>query len=109
MGKKDYHANSITKIRKIELDTYRENLVSQSREYEIATTGKFSGCSDNLVSVKTEIEDFIVKTIKAREDVNPVEERKEFEYEEKFSATLEDALIHEKLDFTEEIAISAVA
>ena len=108
-AKQDYHTDSIGKVRKAELDTYRENLTTHSREYQTTTTGSLSGCSHSLESVKIEMEDFILKTIKAREDVNPVEERKEFEYEEKFSATLEDALIHEKLDFTEEIAISAVA
>jgi len=104
-SKEDYFANNICKVHKSQLDSQRDNLVSQTKEYEVSTRKNISSCSSGTSVVKVNVEDLVVGTIRAREDVSPLVERTKFNFNENLSSTPEDDVIYELLNFEKEMAI----
>lgn len=103
--KEDYFANKICKIQKIQLDDQKQKLLLQTKQYGKIASKDISNCESNTTVVKTNMEAFVVGTIKARDDISPLIERTNFIFEENFSSTPEYHTICEALNFEKEMAI----
>jgi hypothetical protein len=104
-SKEDYYANDICKVQKGQLDSQRDKLVSQTKEYESTTMKNVSNCSSGASTLKDNMEDLMVETIKAREEVTPLVERTTFDFSENLSSTTEESIIYSQLNFETELAI----
>jgi len=104
-SKQDLYNNNICMVQKAQLDNQKENVTLKTKEYRESTTTNVSACSSSTSAVQANMEEFIVGTIKAREDVEPLCDRVNFTFNENFSSTPEDRIICEPLNYDNEMAI----
>ena len=108
-SKEDNFDKTIFKNQKIELASQRDKLISQTKDYQQSTSTNISNCTKNTSNVKAQMEDFVVDTVKAREDVEPLEDKTKFNFKEEFSSTSDCETIFSTLKFDIEMAIGVEA
>jgi len=108
-SKEDHFDNTILKNQKIELASQRDKLISQTKDYQQSTSTNILNCTEKASTVKVQMEDFIVDTVKAREDVKPLEDKSKFNFKEELSSTSDSETIFNTLNFDVEMAIGIEA
>mmetsp|Transcript_17591 Transcript_17591/g.26310 ORF Transcript_17591/g.26310 Transcript_17591/m.26310 type:complete len:729 (-) Transcript_17591:77-2263(-) len=100
-SKFDNFANDVAKLRRSLIDTRRTVVVDSSDGFNKLSKDTLSSTVSYASTTREEVNDFATKTINFQEEVPPITERKNIEYNTKLSSTPADHILVKDIIFAE--------